>query len=190
MYNLFKEWLKEKGYSEFSKSGNLSTCTDYPNRINYIIWYENLSSWQDVVNNIDVLLPAYSKGGKREKIGQKSHNAVINALRRFCEFIIDKNITPQKTKKLILKDKSYEYYNINDEEIKIIASIYTIKYLDNGEIIKVTTDKNKENSDVLYYDTEKTPLMQKIIGKNKGDIITIKFNDDDIIKIEIIDIEI
>lgn len=73
MYNLFKEWLKEKGYSEFSKSGNLSTCTDYPIRINYIIWYENLSSWQDVVNNIDVLLPAYSKGGKREKIGQKSH---------------------------------------------------------------------------------------------------------------------
>ena len=32
--------------------------------------------------------------------------------------------------------------------------------------------------------------MQKIIGKNKGDIIAIKFNDDDIIKIEIIDIEI
>ena len=49
----FKKWLIDKGYKEFTPKGLPSTATDYVNRIRYVIWYERLFSWQEVVNNID-----------------------------------------------------------------------------------------------------------------------------------------
>ncbi len=87
----FQYWLKIKGYSEYTPKGLPSTVYDYPKRIEYIIWYEKLKSWQDVVININRLLKEYDENGIKSEIGKKSHSAVINALRRFNEFCIETN---------------------------------------------------------------------------------------------------
>ena len=187
MFYEFHNWLKENGYSEVTPKGLPSTCTNYPMRIEYIMWYEHLSSWQDVVNNIDVLLPAYSEGGIRESIGHKSHDSVINALRRFCEFLIEKNIKPQKRLKKLVLEKKYDSAEEDVEEIPLY--IYTIKYLDDGEVIKVTADKEKANENVLYLDIYKTPLMQNLLRKNKGDIVSFKIDNSNC-EVEILNIEI
>jgi len=83
----FRNYLREKGYSEFTPKGLPSTVYNYPVRIDYIIWFEKLHSWQNVVDNIDRFLIEYDKGGIKEKVGKKSNSAVINALKRFKEFL-------------------------------------------------------------------------------------------------------
>ena len=87
----FKDYLRQNGYKEFTPSGNPSTVYDYAKRIDYIIWLENFSSWQDVADNIDRLLKDYGEFGARAKEGKKSHCAVINALKRFSEFLSAQN---------------------------------------------------------------------------------------------------
>lgn len=85
----FKNWLVDQGYKEYTPSGNPSTAYDYVKRINFIIEQEHYSSWQKIVNNIDFLLHEYGECGKKAELGKKSHNAVICALKRFKEFLLD-----------------------------------------------------------------------------------------------------
>lgn len=86
----FKSWLIKKGYKQFTPKGYPSTLSDYASRIRYIIWYEKLSSWQDVADNIEKFVIEYDKDGIKSLICKKSHNAVISALKRFNEYLIDK----------------------------------------------------------------------------------------------------
>ena len=88
MKEKFKEYLKSKGYKEFTPKNLPSTVFDYCNRIDYIKWIENYNSWNDIVINIDKLLQEYGESGIKEHLGKKSHSAVINALIRFKEFLI------------------------------------------------------------------------------------------------------
>lgn len=90
MKNRFKEYLICNGYKETTPSGNPSTVYDYIKRIDKICEWENLS-WEKLAANIEILLPSYDVGGEKEEYGYKSHNAVINALRRFSEFVVDGN---------------------------------------------------------------------------------------------------
>lgn len=84
----FKKYLIENGYKEWTPSGNPSTVYDYTKRIDKICEWESIS-WEQLANDVQKYLEQYEIGGIKENLGKKSHNAVINALRRFSEFVAD-----------------------------------------------------------------------------------------------------
>ncbi|MBZ9730544.1 hypothetical protein LB467_12690 [Salegentibacter sp. JZCK2] len=85
MLENFKKYLIQKGYSEYTPSGNPSTVYDYIKRVNKICERENISIKQ-LSEQIDDYVIKYDTSGSEEKFGKKSHSAFINALRRFKEF--------------------------------------------------------------------------------------------------------
>lgn len=84
----FTDYLIANGYSAVTPTGLPSTAYNYPIRIDKIVYYENYKNWFDVIANINKLLIDYDIGGIKEKKGNISHRAVINALKRFNEFLI------------------------------------------------------------------------------------------------------
>ncbi|MGN0919739.1 MAG: hypothetical protein ACI4OR_03165 [Alphaproteobacteria bacterium] len=84
----FKQWLKGQGYSECTPSGKPSTVFDYPKRIEKVSQNEGMSV-NDLSRNIDNVLSQYGPSGSKAGLGQASHSAVLNALRRFKEFLDD-----------------------------------------------------------------------------------------------------
>lgn len=84
----FEKYLIDEGYKQITPSGNPSTVYDYVKRINKICEWENIT-WQELVDNIQIILPKYDTGGEKEDLGKRSHSAVINALKRFSEFVSD-----------------------------------------------------------------------------------------------------
>lgn len=81
----FYEFLIDKGYKEYTPSGNPSTAYSYYNAIDTVCGNEKLSRSQ-LSARIDEILPKYDQGGIFEDIGKRSNRKVINALRRFAEF--------------------------------------------------------------------------------------------------------
>lgn len=87
-WRAFSKYLHDKGKSDFSESGNPSTTTDYPNRINTICKNENFSSWEELGDNILQILEKYGSNGSKSEIGNQSNGTVIKALELFREFYI------------------------------------------------------------------------------------------------------
>ena len=87
MKKQFEEYLIIKGYKQITPSGHPSTVYDYIKRIDNICVWENMN-WEQLSNNIQKLLSLYDVGGEKQNYGMISHNAVINAFRRFSEFIM------------------------------------------------------------------------------------------------------
>lgn len=81
----YKSWLYQKGYKS-------STINQYYWGINQIVNEEQYFSWQEVVNNINKLMVDYNTFGAKGNIGEMGHKSVINALRRFKEFLLDTSI--------------------------------------------------------------------------------------------------
>ncbi|MDO6739481.1 hypothetical protein [Wenyingzhuangia sp. 2_MG-2023] len=86
MLEKFKLYLIENGYSEFTPSGNPSTAYDYMKRVEKIRSKENITI-KDLAENISFYTDKYGPFGIEAEFGKKSHNAFINALKRFEEFI-------------------------------------------------------------------------------------------------------
>ena len=84
----FKNYLIEKGYSKYTPSGNPSTVYDYTKRVNKISEREKISL-NMLASNISYYVERYDTNGEEAEYGRKSHNAYINALKRFKEFIVD-----------------------------------------------------------------------------------------------------
>lgn len=84
----FQQWLKSKGYTELTEKGNPSTVYDYAKRVENVCKNENISL-EELIKNIDTIVTKYNLGGEKEEAGQASHAAVINALKRFKEFLED-----------------------------------------------------------------------------------------------------
>lgn len=87
MKKQFEEYLINKGYKQTTPSGQPSTVYDYTNRIDRICKWENMT-WKQVAGSIQKLLSQYDTGGEKEDLGKISHNAVINALKRFTDFVM------------------------------------------------------------------------------------------------------
>lgn len=81
------EYLTKQGYSVTNPAGNPSTVYDYAKRIDKVCEWEN-TTWEGLSQNIGTILAQYDTGGIKEDLGHKSNNAVINALRRFSEFLV------------------------------------------------------------------------------------------------------
>lgn len=82
----FEEYLIKQGYKLKTPSGNPSTAYDYVKRIDRVCDWEGLT-WEGAANIIGQLICQYDIGGEKEELGNKSHRAVINALKRYQEFI-------------------------------------------------------------------------------------------------------
>jgi hypothetical protein len=82
----FETFLREKGYSQKTPSGAPSTVYDYSKRVGRVCKWENMT-WMELADNISTILVLYGVGGIKEDKGKLSHSAVINALKRFSEFL-------------------------------------------------------------------------------------------------------
>ena len=82
----FDEYLVNAGYSEYTDSGNPSTVFSYTRAIKSVLEEEGLS-WHSLQRDIENIVPIYDIGGAKEYIGAKSNYTVINALKRFREFV-------------------------------------------------------------------------------------------------------
>lgn len=87
MKNQFEEYLISRGYKKATPSGHPSTVYDYIKRIDKVCEWENIT-WEQLAENIQKILCQYDIGGEKEELGKTSHNAVINALRRFADFVM------------------------------------------------------------------------------------------------------
>ena len=82
----FEEYLVNAGYKEETDSGNPSTVFSYTNAIKKVLEEEGLS-WHTLPSDIENIVPVYDIGGAKQHIGAKSNYTVINALKRFREFV-------------------------------------------------------------------------------------------------------
>lgn len=82
----FEKYLIANGYTQYTPKGLPSTVYDYLKRIDFVCGEEQMN-WQQLAANIDSIVSTYDIGGEKEALGNKSHRAVINALKRYKEFI-------------------------------------------------------------------------------------------------------
>lgn len=81
MLNNFKTYLLNQNYK-------LLTAEDYKGRIERLLLKEKMNL-DTLVKNITSILPEYEKTGKKHAYGKRSHSSVLNALRRFSEFLAE-----------------------------------------------------------------------------------------------------
>jgi len=86
MQKHFEKYLTDRGYRTITKSGKPSTVSQYAKGVDAICQREGLS-WDALASKISTIVKIYDIGGKKQHIGERSHKTVINALRRFEEFV-------------------------------------------------------------------------------------------------------
>lgn len=86
MKEQFFDYLESRGYSVATPSGNPSTVYSYQKWIEKVCEWEN-TSWEGLARNIGTIVTLYDIGGSKQDLGQKSHCTIINALKRFSEFL-------------------------------------------------------------------------------------------------------
>ncbi len=88
----YGDFLKKRGYSLVTPSDHPSTVYDYQKRVQTICAREHIPSLDILATKIDSIVIKYSIGGKESAFGARSHNAYINALRRFQEFCKEQDL--------------------------------------------------------------------------------------------------
>lgn len=84
MQMLFEAWLLDNNYKP-------TTAVDYPDRLRRLCAREKIS-YEYLAEHLSEIIPQYDKTGKKSSYGKRSHSSVINALRRFAEFLSEFNI--------------------------------------------------------------------------------------------------
>lgn len=179
----FSNYLKNNGYSEYTPTELPSTVYNYPIRIDYIVYYEKgFKDWFDVIINIKQLLQDYDFDGVKSSIGNKSHRAVINSLKRFYEFLnylekyenieyshlVNNVMQPLDNK---LQKEDYISNELTRDNIVQIDDIVVWEDLeDNTEIKRQICQKYIGGNEQISCNAE---LAQKSIGKKQGTIVII-----------------
>ena len=83
MQKQFEQYLLAKNYSPL-------TSVDYPSRLDRLCRKEKFS-YEHLAQHLPEIMPQYEKTGKKSSYGKRSHSSVINALRRFSEFLSETN---------------------------------------------------------------------------------------------------
>lgn len=100
----FKIWLEKQGYKSITPSGLPSTSYDYAKqRIPFVLEEERITL-VELAENIDYYIRDYDTDGIKEHLGEKSNRSVINALKRFKEYIDGK-----ESNKNTEKNKEYDF---------------------------------------------------------------------------------
>ena len=82
----FENYLIDAGYAVETESGNPSTVYSYLNAVESVRAEEGIS-WDTLKADIDRIVNKYDEGGQMAWFGAKSNKTVINALKRFTEFV-------------------------------------------------------------------------------------------------------
>lgn len=82
----YEEYLINAEYKEETESGVPSTVYSYVNAVESVRVEEGVS-WDTLKTNIDRIVSKYDEGGLMSWYGAKSNKTVINALKRFAEFV-------------------------------------------------------------------------------------------------------
>lgn len=82
----FKNYLIRCGYTEYTPSGYPSTVYDYVSRIKKVLEWESMPL-SELNQNIDRICHEYDIGGTKQDLGEISHRSVINALKRYREYL-------------------------------------------------------------------------------------------------------
>ena len=83
----FEEYLANAGYREYTPSGNRSTVYSYSNAIKANVLENEHMTWSELWDDIDCIIHKYDVGGPMQRVGEKSNSTVIDALKRFGEFV-------------------------------------------------------------------------------------------------------
>lgn len=138
----FEEFLVKKGYTQYTQLGLPSTVYDYIKRIDFVCEEECLLSWSQLASNIGKFVCMYDIGGRKENAGNKSHRAVINALKRFRDFLYEIDYKDESYSKTEANfSQSTKPDNIEIKPIQKYASVgstVTYRILEDDEINQVT----------------------------------------------------
>ena len=88
MKEKLREYLVRNHYREYTKKGVPSTIDKYVNSVDEVCCREELT-WEEAAFCIDDLVSDYEKGGKNEAFGNRSNSTVINALKKYRDYIND-----------------------------------------------------------------------------------------------------
>ena len=83
----FEKYLINAGYKEETDDGAPSTVYSYVNAVESVRAEEGIS-WDTLKADIDDIVDKYDEGGLMSWYGAKSNKTVINALKRFAEFVV------------------------------------------------------------------------------------------------------
>ncbi len=82
----FESFMLRNGYSEKTENDTKSTIYSYVNAVKSVMNDEGLT-WEDLYRGISVVASDYDVGGAKADIGSRGNRTVINALRRFEDFV-------------------------------------------------------------------------------------------------------
>ena len=82
----YELYLEAAGYPVVGRTGKDSTVPAYAYAVEQVLKEENLT-WAELKKNIAQIVTKYDVGGACEDFGAKSNRTVINALKRFAEFV-------------------------------------------------------------------------------------------------------
>ena len=83
----YEAYLEAAGYPITGKTGKDSTVPAYVKAVGQVLKEEDLT-WAELEKNIEQIVTKYDVGGACEDFGAKSNRTVINALKRFQEFVL------------------------------------------------------------------------------------------------------
>lgn len=82
----YKNYLIQKGYQQYTSTGNPSTVYSYSNAVERVRKMEKLS-WLELGSRIKTIVAEYGPGGRKEAAGKRGNNTVICALKAFADFM-------------------------------------------------------------------------------------------------------
>lgn len=82
----FESFMLKNGYSAKTENDTKSTVYAYVNSVKSVMSDEGLD-WTSLVKQISSIASVYDIGGAKEEIGDRGNRTVINALRRFEDFV-------------------------------------------------------------------------------------------------------
>ena len=85
--NAYEAYLINKGYATETPGGNPSTVYSYIGAIERHVLDSEHITWDYLKDNIDAVVKKYDIGGAKEDVGAISNSTVINALKRFKDFV-------------------------------------------------------------------------------------------------------
>lgn len=165
-FYLFRKYLTGETYKPKVVFG-------YARAVEKVLEEERMSI-EEFNRRINEICFLYDIGGAKESIGERGHRTVINALKRYREFIDPAYCAPAK---VIKKDKIIPKTNEkkNEKTINLMMvnekSLVTTRILKTNEISTYKLVRNKQNAEneVLM----DSPLAISLLGHRKGDIVTI-----------------
>lgn len=87
----FKEWMKRKGYSEFTPEGLPSTIFQYCYYIERVMERAGIKSWSELTPHLRKIIVCFSDIAKKEemKYWGTAYPTVINALETFEWYVLE-----------------------------------------------------------------------------------------------------